>query len=279
VGRAAAAVVHGSSTRRRARPRRRLPRPARGAAAVPRFLRLGRDGAGDRGRGTREVFETARDVPRRVTASVPARDGRSRLLARTARARPPRLRMLYTLCARRRPRAASNGLDARERPTRCGVLGVCRRARSYKRLTARENVAYFAPLTARRGDHRVAHGAARGGARHGGFRRPRTEASRRGSHQDAIRRRWCTIPQRRAHEPTNARLMTRARCGVPARAPCEALLLSRATSCRKWRALRPLVVMRTARRGAGSRSSWRAQTGCASSRTLRAVIDRRRVFA
>ena len=98
----------------------------------------------------RKSFHTRTGVVRAVDGvDFEARDGRiTGLLGPNGAGKTTALRMLYTLMAPDAGRVLVDGIDAAVHPARVrAALGVLPDARGiYKRLTARENVAYFGAL-------------------------------------------------------------------------------------------------------------------------------------
>ena len=100
--------------------------------------------------GLRKAFRTRGDVVQAVDGlDFVAADGQiTGLLGPNGAGKTTTLRMLYTLMAPDAGRVLIDGLDATVEPARVrATLGVLPDARGlYKRLTARENVAYFGQL-------------------------------------------------------------------------------------------------------------------------------------
>ena len=100
--------------------------------------------------GLRKGFRTRNGVVRAVDGvDFEAADGQiTGLLGPNGAGKTTTLRMLYTLMAPEAGRVLVDGLDAAAEPARVRArLGVLPDARGlYKRLTARENVAYFGEL-------------------------------------------------------------------------------------------------------------------------------------
>ena len=100
--------------------------------------------------GLRKAFRTRNGVVRAVDGvDFEAADGQiTGLLGPNGAGKTTTLRMLYTLMAPEAGRVLVDGLDAAAEPARVRArLGVLPDARGlYKRLTARENVAYFGEL-------------------------------------------------------------------------------------------------------------------------------------
>lgn len=100
--------------------------------------------------GLRKAFRTRGNVVQAVDGlDFEAADGQiTGLLGPNGAGKTTTLRMLYTLMAPEAGRVLVDGLDAAVEPARVrATLGVLPDARGlYKRLTARENVAYFGEL-------------------------------------------------------------------------------------------------------------------------------------